>query len=62
MRCHIVEAIMRFAATHKAVSYLMVTTAFIMLALTGELPILLTLLTSGGMSARSFLIRRTSRG
>ena len=28
---------MRFAATHKAVSYLMVTTAFVMLMLTGEL-------------------------
>ena len=30
---------MRFAATHKAVSYLMVTTAFVMLMLTGELPL-----------------------
>ncbi|MBL9044211.1 MAG: DUF3488 domain-containing protein [Myxococcales bacterium] len=42
---------MRFAATHKVVSYLMVTTAFVMLALTGELPLwlsLLTLLAIGG--------------
>lgn len=45
---------MRFAATHKAVSYLMVTTAFIMLALTGELPILLTLLTSAGIVGSFF--------
>jgi len=36
---------MRFAATHKTVSYLMVTTAFLMLALTGELPLWLNLLT-----------------
>lgn len=34
---------MRFAATHKAVSYLMVTTAFVMLMLTGELPLWLSL-------------------
>lgn len=42
---------MRFAATHKAVSYLMVTTAFVMLMLTGELPLWLdavTLLLIGG--------------
>ena len=35
---------MRFAATHKAVSYLMVTTAFVMLMLTGELPLWLSVL------------------
>lgn len=45
---------MRFAATHKVVSYLMVTTAFLMLALTGELPALLVLLTACGLVASFF--------
>ncbi len=45
---------MRFAATHKAVSYLMVGTAFLLLALTGELPILLTLLTAVGLCGSYF--------
>jgi hypothetical protein len=45
---------MRFAATHKVVSYLMVTTAFLMLALTGELPALLVLLTACGIVGSFF--------
>lgn len=45
---------MRFAATHKAVSYLMVGTAFLLLALTGELPILLTLITAAGLCGSYF--------
>ena len=45
---------MRFAATHKVVSYLMVTTAFLMLALTGELPALLVLLTACGIAGSFF--------
>lgn len=45
---------MRFAATHKAVSYLMVGAAFLMLALTGELPILLLLLSAVGIVASYF--------
>ncbi|HNI60962.1 MAG TPA: transglutaminaseTgpA domain-containing protein, partial [Pseudomonadota bacterium] len=45
---------MRFAATHKVVSYLMVTTAFLMLALTGELPPWLLLLTLAAMGGSYF--------
>ncbi len=45
---------MRFAATHKVVSYLMVTTAFLMLALTGELPQWLGLLTLAAIGASFF--------
>lgn len=45
---------MRFAATHKAVSYLMVTAAFLMLALSGELPPLLTALSAVGIGVSYF--------
>ncbi len=45
---------MRFAATHKAVSYLMVTTAFVMLMLTGELPLWLSLLVLAGIGGSYF--------
>lgn len=50
---------MRFAATHKVVSYLMVTTAFLMLALTGELPALLVLLTACGIVGSFFFDPQT---
>lgn len=45
---------MRFAATHKAVSYLMVTTAFVMLMLTGELPLWLSVLALGAIGGSYF--------
>ncbi|MCS6913895.1 MAG: DUF3488 and transglutaminase-like domain-containing protein [Myxococcales bacterium] len=45
---------MRFAATHKAVSYLMVSTAFSVLALSGELPPELTVLTTVGIVGSYF--------
>ncbi|HRI51315.1 MAG TPA: DUF3488 domain-containing protein, partial [Pseudomonadota bacterium] len=50
---------MRFAATHKAVSYLMVGTAFLLLALTGELPLLLTLITAVGLVSSYFFDPQT---
>ena len=50
---------MRFAATHKAVSYLMVGTAFLLLALTGELPLLLTLITAVGVVGSYFFDPQT---
>ena len=50
---------MRFAATHKAVSYLMVGTAFLLLALTGELPLLLTLITAVGLVGSYFFDPQT---
>ncbi len=57
---------MRFAATHKLVSYLMVSTAFLVLALSGELPTGLSAVTSVGIFAsfffdpqrRPFMMRR----
>jgi transglutaminase-like putative cysteine protease len=45
---------MRFAATHKTVSYLMVSVAFLMLVLTGEVPPLLAALSGIGLFASFF--------
>ena len=45
---------MRFAATHKVVSYLMISTAFLVLALSGELAIPITLLTAVGIITSFF--------
>jgi transglutaminase-like putative cysteine protease len=45
---------MRFAATHKTVSYLMVSVAFIMLVLTGEVPPFLAAATGIGLFASFF--------
>ena len=45
---------MRFAATHKAVSYLMVATAFLVLVLSGELPPALSILTGVGIVSSYF--------
>lgn len=45
---------MRFAATHKFVSYLMVTTAFLVLALSGELATEVSVLTTVGIVASFF--------
>ena len=49
---------MRFAATHKVVSYLMISTAFLVLALSGELAIPITLLTAVGIRTASWLLLR----
>src|SRR5215217_4635473 len=45
---------MRFAATHKTVSYLMVSVAFLMLVLTGEVPPFLAAVTGIGLFASFF--------
>ena len=45
---------MRFAATHKTVSYLMVSVAFVMLVLTGEVPPFLATITGLGLCASFF--------
>lgn len=45
---------MRFAATHKAVSYLMVSAAFVMLVLAGEVPGVLSILTVAGIATSYF--------
>lgn len=50
---------MRFAATHKTVSYLMVSVAFVMLVLTGEVPPLLALLCGAGIVASFFFDTQT---
>ncbi|HMU39181.1 MAG TPA: DUF3488 and transglutaminase-like domain-containing protein [Pseudomonadota bacterium] len=50
---------MRFAKTHKAVSYLMVSTAVVMLMLTGELPVWECMLVSVGIVASYFFDPQT---
>lgn len=45
---------MRFAATHKSVSYLMVSVAFLMLVLAGEVPGILAALTTLGIAGSYF--------
>lgn len=45
---------MRFAATHKTVSYLMVSTALLMLVLAGEIPVLLALASTALIIASYF--------